>query len=907
MADDLNQVMMYNPDGALGYVHADKVNSALGHNFERAIKVHDPKGQEGWVRQTKALKALDAGFYVADQGALIDPKIWPQEIAKQGRYKMTGPSGKVIPIPYAFVGSAAKAGYAMSPDDRQTYIRDAAADPNLKPGVVGRNSAGQPIFGEKPVEQTPFSSTWNALKQGVEGIGKTIDPRETPEEKERNKKSGPLGYLYDQIMYIPERLALGQIAEGQQAKQSFDEAGVPLTRIPKTRDERYNREQSLRHAVAAAIPIIGPWVEQASTQVAEQIGKGDYGGAAGTAVGNAILYEAPSHLRVPASDLLSKAVTSLPEGTRNFIRNTIGVADKAEDLIKNFGKESDKVRTKNDEITEQNKQTKLEALRKRKAEEEAHAAKTAEVRQHNDAVLLARKKRAETKQKLEAESKELDQKRVDAEKKATGETNTAFNTVRDVTAGYSTDISHLQKVTEIAADQADPATSALFKRIIKGEQPNLPTLTRATKVIRYVDQAGNPVDPMTMGAPTLEGKIQRGEVLVEHVTETLNPEDEGYDDLYESQYGEPPPIGGGPAQFNRLQRWYSYISNRMYGGGKVEGGLYHSYKMVRRAINDAMIDITNQVGNVPDPFDPNKTVTATSLLDTARKLHTRKMETFSDSPNEPATVSSKWLQETTPEYVKNKARKERLAKVAEYDPSVIPASENVENLRAGLDALQKDEPLRDQIKQNPPPLEPAPKVEQEPLTKFPDGTEVPRENLEYINRGLRRYGRAGQWVVRMIFGGGLEIATHGTASIFGGTMLFGQVAISLLTDALRKPTVLSWLAKPSAEELKMIDSLNPDDAARLRQALVTLAADELSRKVDKMPDKFDPTMARFLLGAGASQKPTLDDLKKQVQQSKPQPSAPQPMVAGPAPGPQSSVTSPITHVYDQQRGVITPV
>jgi len=88
---------------------------------------------------------------------------------------------------------------------------------------------------------------------------------------------------------------------------------------------------------------------------------------------------------------------------------------------------------------------------------------------------------------------------------------------------------------------------------------------------------------------------------------------------------------------------------------------------------------------------------------------------------------------------------------------------------------------------------------------------------------------------------------------------------------LRKPSVVAWLAKPTAEEIKMIDSLPPQDAARLRQALVVLASDELSRNVAKMPDTLNPTVARFLLGAGAAQeskKQTIEQFVKMLRNFK---------------------------------------
>ena len=300
--------------------------------------------------------------------------------------------------------------------------------------------------------------------------------------------------------------------------------------------------------------------------------------------------------------------------------------------------------------------------------------------------------------------------------------------------------------------------------------------------------------------------------------------------------------------------------------------------MTRNAINDAMKDITKQVGNVPDPLDPNKTVSATSLLDNARKLHTEKMEAFSDSPNEPATVASAYEKKIVPESVKETTEAEWGKKLERYDPEIPKIAESITKAKEGLKNLPKEDKARKSVKPLPtPPIStplPTPPVAPEPLPgpqypippvlndpaayrepvatrPLPDAPNIQEENLRYINEGLRKYGKIGSWVLRSIVGGAALVVTHGTPSTFIKDMILGQSAVTLLTRALRSPSMLDWLSKPSAEDIKTINTLPPADAARMRQALSALANEE-KRTNPNAKTKIAPAMAAFLAGGSAA-------------------------------------------------------
>jgi hypothetical protein len=88
----------------------------------------------------------------------------------------------------------------------------------------------------------------------------------------------------------------------------------------------------------------------------------------------------------------------------------------------------------------------------------------------------------------------------------------------------------------------------------------------------------------------------------------------------------------------------------------------------------------------------------------------------------------------------------------------------------------------------------------------------------------------------------------------------------------------------------MIETLPPEDAAKLRSAIGALAQEEA--KTNPKAAKPSPVMAAWLAGAASKQQQTqqpqtLDQVKKQGDQLQAAPPAPVP--APPAPGPQSSI------------------
>lgn len=402
-----------------------------------------------------------------------------------------------------------------------------------------------------------------------------------------------------------------------------------------------------------------------------------------------------------------------------------------------------------------------------------------------------------------------------AETAATKANDTLWANLRGKIGNATANISKLKGIVKAAAKSAAPVGpssggSQLFKSIL-GEGAEF-------------DDAGRPVvDGETRTVTGEDGK----EMLPGHGQ---------YDETYEDWYGEPPPLGGegGAATFGRLQRWYSYISDKMYGRGQVDGDTYNALKRVRTGINDAMQQVAKETGTEDE-------------LGAARESHTQLKETFSDSPNEAATNASKSTKETTGKYVEEQARKKRLQMLGRYDESIPPRAERIRSLQSTLEGLPSQFQTAATNRPNPeaPTLRPAPEasalpakptmakladlpepkpaVAAKPEPQAPDLREATRDEL---TKGLKRYGRIGSVMLRVLVGGTAVHLAHGDIGAMAGEMAVGQAAVTVFTKALRSGRVLDWMSRPTADTLKAIDSVPPADAAKLREALTGLAVED---------------------------------------------------------------------------------
>lgn len=174
-------------------------------------------------------------------------------------------------------------------DPRRAKIEKALGLNVLLPGVrvAGTNSAGQPIYAPEGPPQPKggpvgrfLSSFGDVLSNAGKGIVQTLNPNpQTPEEDQIMTTQGIPGLIFHRAVVAPA------VQQGKQAIKSFPQS----------------KSLAAGHALAATIPLAGPWAAQTGEQVGTQIGQGDIAGAMGTGAGNVALAAAPKVLGKVAS------------------------------------------------------------------------------------------------------------------------------------------------------------------------------------------------------------------------------------------------------------------------------------------------------------------------------------------------------------------------------------------------------------------------------------------------------------------------------------------------------------------------------------------------------------------------------------------------------------------------------
>ena len=636
----------------------------------------------------------------------------------------------------------------------------------------------------------------------------------------------------------------------------------------------------------------------------------------------------------------SKVVPDLPtvksagEGVRGFVREQLEMPQRIERTVKQFGEQSEDARTELRAARQKTGQQNVEEIRKQNEAKE-------DVNRRNQEVLRDRTKRQDTQQKLDAASKELDDKIIKAEKDAKAADDAAWKTWRDKVANVQVDMQPVVDAIKAQTDKMSPEQVATFKEIMRETAP-------AEEDLSEIDQTRNSIAKNAgYDKPYADLPPDRKAVIDEQIKRVGLAE--AVDEATGEPAGEAAGGGGGglkkmPA--SRLHGWKTQLEDAVRADRV--GNVKYAIGQVLHVVRKLEEDVSKEAGADDD-------------LKKARALHGPFQDTFRNSQTTPNTVANYVKSKVSPTFARDAKLEDFIAMLGKYDPSIPKLAQHIDNLQTGLKALPKEAPLRTQLTVPPAPpagteglgakhpVLAAPKVAENPLPKQgggsfgkkagigepPDITKLNQQNLEYLNDALRRYGKIGPWVFRFITGGLIEHLIRGGESAFGGTLTLGQAGLVLATKVLRGPGVLEWLARPSAEDLKVIATLPPEDAARLRASFKLLADEEVRQHPEKaaLRDAIPASMAVWLGGSSTEQQqqpPALPEVKKQGEQLQAPPAPPPapPAAPPPPPGPQASVAAanlqkiiesaqalqggggpkPVwSHVYSEELGRIIPV
>lgn len=300
-------------------------------------------------------------------------------------------------------------------------------------------------------------------------------------------------------------------------------------------------------------------------------------------------------------------------------------------------------------------------------------------------------------------------------------------------------------------------------------------------------------------------------------------------------------LNEGGVSYGDLQGYYSELGREL-SKGTLPGDIYNAYDTLHEAIGSEMQRIADAQGEG-------------AALHDARNYWRRMKQAFG-KPYNPNDAGNLVLEKTSPEYARKAEQENRLRLLGSFDKGIPSTAEHIANLRKGLDALPKEQPLRKVVKGLPerpeavapksvekpnkvePPDRPkdfAPKkigaedirlVKQEALVK------TRQKIVSRINR-VAAYGGGFAAIFELMRGQvglGLE-----SAAAAGAVYTGGQVIDALLQN----PKVVESLTRPTAKDIAAI----PMD---MRDNLANVA-----REAQKRGIKVSPALMLAVTGAAS--------------------------------------------------------
>jgi hypothetical protein len=631
----------------------------------------------------------------------------------EGTYEMVAPHGGKIKIPYGKISDAATSGYKMSDTDRKRYLTDAAADKSLSDGknlpegvqVIGKNSAGQDIVG--PVGTAPGTlldnftkSELGAVGGAVKGVLKFLNPNPNEEEIKRGETG-----TYDTIMRYPNRLVQPQV---DMARQADEEAAAG------------NASAAAEHRIASVIPVVGPFAASLIDQTGAQIANRDYGGAAGTVVGNAMVAEAPGM----AGKVVGKTASALRDATpirsgvealtRTGPRELKQLAEEthqknlkvAQDHLEASQAAAEETRGKEldhgvsekeaNETAHAEHQEKVATVKaKNQKAVEAHNAEVAAAKAHNDAVIAKHEKAANRiKEENSAAEHALELRR-----------NTEANLQKDTDQYYKKEDRVKEEVRKKANDAWKPWHDKMDNVLVPETELSEP-IKKVTDVSPDARRALKQLIPdredLEAGPTAQDAWMKQRDEMAE---QKLGPgkdyrdaspmRQSEIDDEMRTKHGEMPQVSAidleNPqgARIEQIHRARSII-NRNVAKGVYEGQLHGEMMQVSKNLGEIIDRYTRENGAEGDLKAGNKAT---------KEYH----EAFGRERHVPKTGEEIRKQQANPEQFKEDDDQERLKAAAVHDPSLVKDFEAVKKQRDLLKKMKTEDELRKSLRQVPAP------------------------------------------------------------------------------------------------------------------------------------------------------------------------------------------------------------
>ncbi|HUX05675.1 MAG TPA: hypothetical protein VMX35_00020, partial [Acidobacteriota bacterium] len=213
-------------------------------------------------------------------------------------------------------------------------------------------------------------------------------------------------------------------------------------------------------------------------------------------------------------------------------------------------------------------------------------------------------------------------------------------------------------------------------------------------------------------------------------------------------------------------------------------------------------------------------------LRAAREATQRYQKAFGVERPERVTAATKVERSLDPEGYKERQVAARVSRVAAIDPEVAKIASDIDSLNKTLDDLPRENELRNRVKSPPDLPEPASAKQVEPLEIEPYRPPPPPKPKEFVEgvspktpdiadirgeklrTGVEKFRKTPFWYV--VEGAALPIAAltgHGSYILY---MLGGIPLKNFILDRLSRNDFISWLNKPTIDDLEAISYLKPE-------------------------------------------------------------------------------------------------
>lgn len=555
----------------------------------------------------------------------------------------------------------------------------------------------------------------------------------------------------------------------------------------------------------------------------------------GSAVGQTVLAEAAGGLIKGARN-----PAALKEGVRKLAQRTVGAGGKTvgaavEGAVEDAGAAADKVRAQNKSATEgtlldrgtvDDRRAELQQreIEKRAAidleNQQASAAHVQALQDHANARNAA-SRTEEIRQQTIDQRDALSQEQLDAvgkaQRKAKAENDAAWAKWREKVAGATADMSPVVDTinAQYGANGVKPEEVGTFKQIMRDTAPSEDTPEGANEVAGLRNDIAKSVVP---GASY----------------DTLSPIQKENVDRMVSNMGL-----GGLAEADATG-----VEGADAGALKqIPASRLHDIKQkLEAAVRSTSGNVQYAVGRVLDSVRQREEAVSKSAgadveLKKARDLHGPYVDTFRNSPNEPQTVVSKSLNETSPAFMKEQGEQRRLAMQARYDETIPERAAKIKSLSATIDGLPSQAQTA-AASAAPPPQPPAFKPYPAPA-KLPEYGE-PRTNKpidvpevsvqqtreDLIRKNAAKWNDISQYKIRRVFTGALgALFGDHVGGRYGGAAGFAaaEMAPNMIANFALKPEVIEWLSKPTAEDIETISKIPHLDRIKITDDIANQA------------------------------------------------------------------------------------